>query len=96
MYAQLPTTNIIPSAGFGNKAKLLRGCQIVLCTKSMLANAKIAANGITKIVPIETLVIDEASQIPMGGYIGILSKFADTLKKICFIGDDMQRTFYAH
>jgi hypothetical protein len=37
--------------------------------------------------------VDEASQIELGDYIPFLYKYASTLKKVVFIGDDRQRVF---
>jgi hypothetical protein len=47
----------------------------------------------TRFVPLRTLVIDEASQIQIGDYIPAFMTFSLSLRKVCFIGDDKQRTF---
>jgi len=54
----------------------------------MLSNRFIST--FTKVIPLETLVVDEASQIEIGDYVPIFSSFGHTLRKICFIGDDKQ------
>lgn len=40
-------------------------------------------------VPIQTLVVDEASQIEIGDYIPAFQRYS-SLRKMCFIGDDKQ------
>jgi regulator of nonsense transcripts 1 len=40
--------------------------------------------------PLTTLVIDEASQIEVGDYVAVFSKYVSSLRKLCFIGDDKQ------
>jgi hypothetical protein len=46
--------------------------------------------GFTKIVPVQTVIIDEASQIEVGDYLPILARYKTTLRKMVFIGDDKQ------
>ncbi|KAF9485147.1 P-loop containing nucleoside triphosphate hydrolase protein [Pholiota conissans] len=65
----------------------LKDTHVVLCTLSMLSNS--AINQFMKQIPFTTLVIDEASQIEIGNYIPVFSKFK-ALRKVCFIGDDKQ------
>lgn len=66
----------------------LQGISVVLCTLSMLSNFHIGK--FTRIIPLKTLVIDEASQIEVGDYVPIFSAYKTTLRKVCFIGDDKQ------
>ena len=56
----------------------------------MLSNPQI--NKFTALVPLTTLVVDEASQISINDYIPALQKFP-SLRKMCFIGDDKQCKF---
>jgi hypothetical protein len=42
---------------------IFRGATVVLCTISMLSNPKLAECGLIDILPVTSLVIDEASQI---------------------------------
>jgi hypothetical protein len=42
---------------------MFRGATVVLCTLSMLSNPKLAECGLIDILPVTSLVIDEASQI---------------------------------
>jgi hypothetical protein len=69
----------------------LTGCKVILCTLSMLSNTFMSK--FTRFVPLRTLVIDEASQIQIGDYIPAFMTFSLSLRKVCFIGDDKQRTF---
>ena len=70
--------------------RLMMGARVVLCTISMLSTLRIIACGFTKIVPVQTVIIDEASQIETGDYLPILARFKTTLRKMVFIGDDKQ------
>ncbi|KJA19523.1 hypothetical protein HYPSUDRAFT_143668 [Hypholoma sublateritium FD-334 SS-4] len=70
-----------------SKSKL-SGVSVILCTLSMLSNKFIYK--FTSHIPLRTLVVDEASQIEIGQYISVFSKFKTTLRKACFIGDDKQ------
>jgi regulator of nonsense transcripts 1 len=54
----------------------------------MLSNEKISPY--THLVPIQTLIFDEASQIEIGDYFPVLVRFRPTLRKLIFIGDDKQ------
>lgn len=65
----------------------LKGVQVILCTLSMLSNKHISR--FTSSVPLQTLVVDEASQIEVGDYVSTFAKFSG-LRKVCFIGDDKQ------
>ncbi|KZT29779.1 P-loop containing nucleoside triphosphate hydrolase protein [Neolentinus lepideus HHB14362 ss-1] len=65
-------------------------CQVVLCTLGMLSNSQLQHCGVTKIIPMETLVIDEASQIDVNDYIPVFTLFGTSLQKVCFIGDNKQ------
>jgi hypothetical protein len=58
----------------------------------MMSNDKIS--GIVRLLPVETVIVDEASQIEIGDYIPMMSLFHRTLKKIVFIGDDKQRLYF--
>ena len=57
----------------------------------MLSNSKLAV--FTRLVPIELVIVDEASQIEIGDYLPALSHFQATLQKLVFIGDDKQRSY---
>lgn len=43
--------------------RLFEGNTVILCTLSMLSNPIVVQSGLTKLVPVERLIIDEASQI---------------------------------
>jgi hypothetical protein len=70
--------------------RLLLGTRVILCTISMLSTDRVRACGFTKIVPVQTVIIDEASQIEVGDYLPILARYKPTLRKMVFIGDDKQ------
>jgi hypothetical protein len=46
--------------------------------------------GVTQMVPIINVIIDEASQIEVGQYVPLFKTFGKTLRKMCFVGDDKQ------
>ncbi|EGN98887.1 hypothetical protein SERLA73DRAFT_181592, partial [Serpula lacrymans var. lacrymans S7.3] len=69
--------------------KDLTNCRVILCTLSMLSKRALRDRGITRVVPLSTLVVDEASQIELGGYIPVFNLFT-SIRKVCFIGDDKQ------
>ncbi|KAG1840498.1 AAA domain-containing protein [Suillus subalutaceus] len=60
----------------------------ILCTLSTLSNPNI--DTITRIVSVQTVIFDEASQIEVGDYVPLLQHFQNSLKKMVFIGDDKQ------
>ena len=86
--------NTIDSGNFGGTTpeneRLLLGCRVILCTISMLSSKRLTTVGITEVVPVQTVIIDEASQIEAGGYLPILAQYKTTLRKMVFIGDDKQ------
>jgi len=86
---------------------IFRGATVVLCTLSMLSNPKLAECGLIDILPVKSLVIDEASQIDVFEFMVIpvlaLLAISDTLNqhlfynfskdltKVCYFGDPKQR-----
>jgi hypothetical protein len=44
-------------------SKTFRGITVVLCTLSMLSNPKLVGCGLFDVLPVNSLVVDEASQI---------------------------------
>lgn len=86
------TENIIVSDSFfkpGTLRKALEGTQVILCTLSMTSNRKLQ-DAVTQVVPIINVIIDEASQIEVGQYLPLFKSYGETLRKICFVGDDKQ------
>ncbi|KAJ7126882.1 P-loop containing nucleoside triphosphate hydrolase protein [Mycena epipterygia] len=67
----------------------LKGSRVVLCTLSMLSNPRISI--ITRFVPLQMLMVDEASQVEIGDLLPVLYSFSESLQKLVFIGDDKQR-----
>jgi hypothetical protein len=94
LYHKLPNY-VIRSNEFSSPSvqRELQQCEVILCTLSMLSNVRILEKGFTDAVPINTLVVDEASQIEVGDYTNVFSTFKSTLRKMCFIGDDKQCGF---
>ena len=86
-------SNVIRSDDFVNSRvlieRLLLGSRVVLCTLSMLSHPKLSP--FMQLVPPQTVIFDEASQIEIGDYFPLLCRFQHTLSKLVFIGDDKQR-----
>ena len=86
---------------------LFRGATVVLCTLSLLSNPKLLNCGLFDLLPMKSLVIDEASQIDVFEFMVIpmlplrtisntlnqhlFHKFSKVLTKVCFFGDPKQR-----
>lgn len=68
--------------------RVLEGSKVVLCTLSMISSSRLKA--LTGIVPITNVIVDEASQIEISQYIPLFKSYGNTLRKLCFIGDDKQ------
>ncbi|KAJ7104047.1 P-loop containing nucleoside triphosphate hydrolase protein [Mycena belliarum] len=68
--------------------KQLAGIRVVLCTLSMFSSFRISP--ITRIVPVQTVMVDEASQVEIGNYVPMLNSFSKSLQKLVLIGDDKQ------
>lgn len=56
----------------------------------MLSGDNIVKSGFPELVPVETLIVDEASQVEIGDYLIPLSRFHHSIQKVVFIGDDKQ------
>ncbi|TFY60455.1 hypothetical protein EVJ58_g5145 [Rhodofomes roseus] len=91
-------SNVIRSDSFADNdlgtERLLSGSKVILCTLSMLSTHRLLASGYTRLVPVETVIIDEASQIELGDYLPLLGRFGHSIKKLVFIGDDRQLAPY--
>ncbi|KAF7970074.1 hypothetical protein HWV62_25050 [Athelia sp. TMB] len=74
--------------------RLLSGARVILCTISMITSSRLSC--ITRSVLVERVIVDEASQIEIGQYLPLLSRFEKTLKKLVFIGDDKQLAPYGY
>ncbi|KIK24112.1 hypothetical protein PISMIDRAFT_99255, partial [Pisolithus microcarpus 441] len=91
LYASIQA-NIIVSDEFVDKGALfghLSGCPVVLCTLSMLSSPILHTSGVFRVVQLQTIVVDEASQIEVGSYIPLFTT-SSTIRKVTFIGDDKQ------
>ncbi|KAI0037095.1 P-loop containing nucleoside triphosphate hydrolase protein [Vararia minispora EC-137] len=84
--------NIIRSDTFPETAleaeRKLGDANVVLCTLSMLSNHRMRV--FSRIRRMETVIVDEASQIEIGDYVPLLHDFGSALAKLVFIGDDKQ------
>ncbi|KAI0956190.1 hypothetical protein AcV7_006651 [Taiwanofungus camphoratus] len=91
-------TNVIRSDEFADNlvgtSRLLLGSRVILCTLSMLSHPRLMASGFSRLVPIKTVIVDEASQIELGDYLPLLSKFGKNIRKLAFIGDNKQLAPY--
>ena len=86
---------------------MLEGSPIILSTLGMLSNPALHSVGLFLTVPVERLVIDEASQIKMEEFMvripsyliqpsltiqqHVFVRFSKTLRKVSFFGDPEQR-----
>ncbi|KAJ7067048.1 AAA domain-containing protein [Mycena amicta] len=86
-------TDELPKNLVGMERKL-GGSTVILCTLSMLSNPNFAP--VTHIVSLETVIVDEASQIEIGDFVPMISLFSTSLRKMVFIGDDKQLPPYGH
>ncbi|OBZ72566.1 Regulator of nonsense transcripts 1 [Grifola frondosa] len=90
--------NVIRSDDFADNivgtSRLLLDSRVILCTLSMFSHYRLMPAGFTRLVPVETVIVDEASQIEVGDYLPLLSKFGAKIKKLAFIGDDKQLAPY--
>ncbi|KAF7327653.1 AAA-12 domain-containing protein [Mycena kentingensis (nom. inval.)] len=82
--------NFIRSDEFKTVTKTrMSGCKVILCTVSMLAN-KWVNKSFKHYVGVNRVIVDEASQIEIGDYLPVFNTYRQTLRKMCFIGDDKQ------
>ena len=72
----------------------LGGARVILCTLSMMSSDRVVKSGFTEFVPVETLIVDEASQVEIGDYLIPFSRFYNSLQKIIFIGDNRQCMYH--
>ncbi|KAI9574020.1 P-loop containing nucleoside triphosphate hydrolase protein [Boletus coccyginus] len=73
-------------------SRQLLDCNVILCTLSMFSNPNIDV--FLHILPVEMIILDEASQIECGDYLPVFHHFHSTLSKLVFIGDDEQLSPY--
>ncbi|CAL1711902.1 unnamed protein product [Somion occarium] len=65
------------------------GSRVVLCTLSMLSNPALDEIGVFDLIPVDRLVVDEASQVDTFDFMHLFHKFK-RLRKVCFFGDPEQ------
>ncbi|KAI0694619.1 AAA domain-containing protein [Cytidiella melzeri] len=94
LYGHVLASNLIRSDQFphhdSDTITKLAGSRVILCSLSMFSSPRIVSCGFTRIVPVNVVIVDEASQIEVGDYLPLLTIFAQTVKKLVFIGDDKQ------
>ncbi|KAG6329772.1 hypothetical protein ID866_9318 [Astraeus odoratus] len=91
LYSNL-LSNVIVSEEFSDRGSFfsqISGCPVILCTLSMLSSHKLMQLGVFRVIPLQNIVVDEASQIEIGDYIPLFAT-ATTIRKVTFIGDDKQ------
>ncbi|KAI9461671.1 P-loop containing nucleoside triphosphate hydrolase protein [Lactarius psammicola] len=76
--------------------KVLQGVQVILCTLDTISNPKLREMEFTQAIPVNSVVIDEASQIEIGQYLPLFESFGHTLRKLSFIGDNKQLPPHGH
>ncbi|KAJ7707595.1 P-loop containing nucleoside triphosphate hydrolase protein [Mycena rosella] len=62
--------------------------KVILCTLSMLSSSCVSL--VTQLVPLQTVIVDEASQVEVGNYLPMIALYSTSLRKLVFIGDDKQ------
>jgi hypothetical protein len=67
---ELPDSKLAIERAFGDAT-------VVLCTLSMLSNPKLQACGLLDVIPVKSLVIDEASQIDVFEFM-VIQVFSQT------------------
>ncbi|KAL0954938.1 hypothetical protein HGRIS_003871 [Hohenbuehelia grisea] len=84
--------NVIRSDNFTDSGtdmeRKLGGVRVILCTLSMFSHPRISCA--TRLLPVQTVIFDEASQIEVGDYFPVLAAHQSSLRKLVFIGDDKQ------
>jgi len=76
--------------GPGDVSRMFGDVKVVLCTLGMLSNPKLDDCGFFDVIPVRSLVIDEASQIDVFEFMHLFHKFSNVLTKVCFFGDPKQ------
>jgi len=74
--------------------RLLSGSRVILCTLSMFSYPRFRESDFSRIVPVDTVLVDEASQVELGSYLPLLDRFGETIQKLAFIGDNRQLAPY--
>ncbi|KAI9574017.1 P-loop containing nucleoside triphosphate hydrolase protein [Boletus coccyginus] len=91
-WAMIPRANALSETSWARTSLRRAGtmqlldCKVILL--SMFSNPNIDV--FLCIVPVETIILDEASPIECGNYLPVFHRFHSTLSKLVFIGDDKQ------
>jgi len=68
--------------------EMFDGITLVLSTLSMLSNPML--DYLFRLIPVRSLVVDEASQVDVLEFMHLFFKFSRVLEKVCFFGDPKQ------
>ncbi|CAO1622351.1 unnamed protein product [Sympodiomycopsis kandeliae] len=68
----------------------MAGVSVFLSTVSGLSSYRLDQAGMFTLRPIYALLVDEASQIPLGAYPHLLARHSQTMARIAFFGDHKQ------
>ncbi|KIK52418.1 hypothetical protein GYMLUDRAFT_64252 [Collybiopsis luxurians FD-317 M1] len=79
-------------------SRMIGSSTVILSTLALLSNPGLERNGMFDIVPVQNLVVDEASQIDVFEYMAssqwlfshVFYEFRNSLGKVCFFGDPKQ------
>ncbi|KAE9397707.1 P-loop containing nucleoside triphosphate hydrolase protein [Gymnopus androsaceus JB14] len=71
-------------------SRVVGSSRVILSTLGLLSNPALDKNGTFDIIPVERLIVDEASQINVFEYMHVFHKFRKSLQKVCFFGDPKQ------
>jgi hypothetical protein len=89
LYGKIRENIIVSDIKSDDLREKLQGTQVILCTLSMISNQRLQKVA-TQMVPIINVIVDEASQIEVGQYMPLFKSFGETLREVCFVGDDKQ------
>ncbi|RXW20315.1 hypothetical protein EST38_g5539 [Candolleomyces aberdarensis] len=79
----------LPASGVAMERLIGNSC-IILSTLGMLSNPALEQCGLFKLVPVERMIVDEASQIRIFEFLHLFELFQDVLEKVIFFGDPHQ------
>ncbi len=66
---------------------------VILCTLEVFT--KLEKSILTKVlIPPEVVICEDSNQIPIAALYQTLEAYGDTITRLCFVGDDTQRTFW--
>ncbi|KAG2007254.1 hypothetical protein CC2G_014962 [Coprinopsis cinerea AmutBmut pab1-1] len=93
--AKLIRTDELPTDPVGLERVIGDSC-VILSTLSTLSNPALDQNKMFELVPVERLIVDEASQIRVFEFLHLFEKFQKDLEKVYFFGDPCQLSPFNH